>query len=103
MRCTVVCVRFLGDDVAPGMRVKVVRDPDWDGPWPSEPTGTIDAGWDIPFKVIDLANRPDINVPDSDRRPMRTFMVRFDEPAQDTSGDGPYYLAEVWEKYLRQT
>lgn len=98
---TVERVKFLGDDIAPGTRVKVVRDPDWDGPWPSEPTGTIDPGWDIPFSVIDLATRPDIDVPDSDRHPMRTFMVRFDEPAHDTSEDGPYYMAEVWEKYLR--
>ena len=56
-------VKFLGDDVAPGTRVKVVRDPDWDGPWPSEPTGTIDPEWDIPFSVIDLAKRTDIDVP----------------------------------------
>jgi hypothetical protein len=48
-----------------------------------------------------LPERPDINVPDSDRHPMRTFMVRFDEPAHDTSEDGPYQVAEVWEKYLR--
>jgi hypothetical protein len=81
--------------------VKVVRDPDWDGPWPSEPTGTIDPGWEVPLKVIDLAERPDINVPDSDRHPMRVFMVRFDAPAHDASDDGPYYMAEVWEKYLR--
>jgi len=94
-------VELLGDDVAPGTRVKVVRDAAWDGPWPSEPTGVIDPGWDIPFKVIDLAERPDINVPDSDRHPMRTFMVRFDEPAHDTSEAGPYQVAEVWEKYLR--
>jgi hypothetical protein len=37
--------------------------------------------------VIDVAKRPDIDVPDSDRHPMRTFMVRFDEPAHDTSED----------------
>jgi hypothetical protein len=96
---TVLRVKFLGDHVVPGTRVKVVRDPDW--PWPSEPTGTIEPGWDIPFSVIDLAKRPDIAVPDSDRYPMRTFMVRFDEPSYDTSEDGPYYMAEVWEKYLR--
>lgn len=91
----------LPEHVTPGTRVKVIRDPGWDGPWPTEPTGTIDPGWDIPFSVIDLAQMPDINVPDSDRHRMRTFMVRFDEPATDTSEDGPYYMAEVWEKYLR--
>jgi hypothetical protein len=94
-------MRPLGDDVAAGTRVKVLRDPDWDGPWPSEPSGTIADNFDIPFAVIDLADRTDISVPDEDRRTMRTFMVRFDEPAQDSEEGGPYYMAEVWEKYLR--
>jgi hypothetical protein len=94
-------MNYLGEHVTAGARVRVVRDPDWDGPWPSEPTGVIAEGFKIPFKVIDLAQRLDINVPDGDRGTMRTFMVRFDEPAEDGSGHGPYYMAEVWEKYLR--
>jgi len=94
-------MKLLGESIAPGTRVKVVRDPDYEGPWPSEPTGRIEPGWDIPLKVIDLANRPEIKVVDSDRHTMRTFMVRFDEPADDMSDDGPYYMAEIWEKHLR--
>ena len=94
-------MRYLGNHVAAGTRVRVVRDPSWDGPWPSEPTGQIADNFPIPFSEIDLARRPDINVPDEDRGIMRSFMVRFDEPAEDGSGHGPYYMAEVWEKYLR--
>lgn len=56
-------------------------------------------GGDIPFSVIDLAKRPDIDVPDSDRHPMRTFLVRFDEPAHDTSEDAPI----TWLKSGRST
>lgn len=94
-------MNYLGEQVAAGTRVRVVRDPEWDGPWPSEPTGEIAEGFDVPFGVIDLSQRRDINVPDSDRCIMRTFMVRFDEPAEDGSGLGPYLIAKVWEKYLR--
>ncbi len=79
----------------------MVRDPGSNGPWPSEPVGRIADGFPAPFQVIDLAQRPDIEVPEEDRREMRTFMVRFDQPAEDGSGDGPHYLAEVWEKHLR--
>jgi hypothetical protein len=79
----------------------VVRDPDSGGPWPSEPTGRIAYNFDVPFGVIDLAERRDINVPDADPVLMGMFMVRFDEPAQDLDEDGPYYMAEIWEKYLR--
>jgi hypothetical protein len=84
--------------------VKVVRDPEWNGPWPSEPTGAIAEDFRIPFSFVDLREPqpPDARVADTDPPLMRTFMVRFDEPAHDTSTDGPYHMAEVWEKYLRE-
>lgn len=96
-------MRPLGEDVTPGTRVKVVCDPEWLGPWPSEPTGAIAENFRIPFAVIDLAepHPPDVRIADTDPRLMRTFVVRFDEPAHDTSSDGPYRVAEIWEKYLR--
>lgn len=94
-------MRRLGNRVSPGTRVKVVRDPDWDGPWPTEPTGVIADGFEAPLDVIDLARERDVNVPETDRVMMRTFMVRFDEPVRDGDGCGPYYMAEVWEKHLR--
>jgi len=92
---------FLGDDVEPGTRVKVVRDPDWAGPWRQEFVGTIE-GPAVPVRVINLAEMPEVNVPDADRGPMREFFVRFDEPQQDCDGTGPYYAAVIWEKYLRR-
>jgi hypothetical protein len=94
-------VRVLGHDVQPGIRVKVVKDSSWNGPWPAEPTGFIDPDADAPVRVIDLATMPEVNVPDSDHGLMREFMVRFDEPQRGGDGAGPYYAAGIWEKYLR--
>jgi hypothetical protein len=94
-------MKVLRDDVQPGSRVKVVKDSRWNGPWPAEPTGVIDPDADAPVRVIDLATMPEVNVPDSDRGPMREFMVRFDQPQRDGDGGGPYYAAVIWEKYLR--
>jgi hypothetical protein len=61
----------------------------------------IDPDADIPIRVLDLAAMPEVNVPDTDRGPMREFLVRFDEPQRDGDGAGPYYAAVIWEKYLR--
>jgi len=83
----------------PGTRVRVVRDPDWEGPWPAEFLGTI--GPPAPASTIDLAAMPEVNVPDSDRGPMREFYVEFDHPQLDCDGQGPYRAAVIWEKYLR--
>jgi hypothetical protein len=94
-------VRPLDDDVQPGARVKVVKDSRWEGPWPGEPTGIIDPDADCPVRVIDLATMPEVSVPDTDRGPMREFLVRFDEPQRDGDGAGPYASAVIWEKYLR--
>jgi hypothetical protein len=94
-------VKALGNDVQPGTRVKVIKDSRWNGPWPTEPTGVIDLAADAPVRVIDLATMPEVNVPDSDRGPMREFLVRFDEPQCDGDGAGPYYAAVIWEKHLR--
>jgi hypothetical protein len=82
-----------------GQRVKVIRDPGWPGPWPNEPVGVIEPILGEAFRVVDL-NDPSINVPDSDRRLMREYLVQFDEPQLDTSGEGPYRAAVIWEKYL---
>jgi len=95
-------VKELGDNVQPGVRVKVVKDSDWNGPWPAEPTGAIDPDADAPIRVLDLATMPEVNVPDSDRGPMREFLVRFDEPQRDGDGTGPYSSAVIWEKYIRR-
>jgi hypothetical protein len=89
------------DDMRPGARVKVVRDPEWNGPWPSEPTGIIDPDAEFPMRTVDLAATPEIHVPDSERGVMREFLVRFDQPQRDGDGAGPYESAVIWEKYLR--
>lgn len=82
-----------------GQRVRVIRDPDWPGPWPDEPIGVIEPILGEAFRVVDLTVSS-INVPDSDRRLMREYLVQFDEPQIDTSGDGPYSAAVIWEKYV---
>jgi len=89
----------LGDAVVPGTRVRVVRDPGWNGPWPAEPVGTI--GPPVPVRTINLATMPEVNVPEDERGPMREFYVAFDEPQLDGDGQGPYRAAVIWEKYSR--
>ena len=86
--------------LSPGRRVKVVRDPDWPGPWPDEPFGVIEPIMGEPYRTIDLRDST-INVPLSDRGLMREYLVQFDQPQSDSDGDGPYSAAVIWEKYLR--
>jgi hypothetical protein len=75
--------------LGPGVRVRVRRDPAWDGPWPSEPTGTIEPVLGEPFRLVEHRNGT-----------VREFMVVFDEPCLDADGDGPYEAAVIWEQYL---
>jgi hypothetical protein len=82
-----------------GQRVRIIRDPDWPGPWPNEPLGVIEPIFGKAFSVVNLKDSS-VNVPDSDRRMMREYLVQFDEPQNDTSGDGPYSSAVIWEKYV---
>jgi hypothetical protein len=79
--------------------VRIIRDPDWPGPWPQEPLGVVEPIQGEAFETVDLTN-PAFNVPDSDRRLMREYLIRFDEPQLDSSGDGPYRAAVIWEKYV---
>lgn len=83
----------------PGDRVRGIRDAEWNGPWPAEPTGVIEPMLGEPFRVINTTDAS-FNVPDDERGEVREFMVRFDEPQLDVEGDGPYGAATVWEKYL---
>jgi hypothetical protein len=62
----------------------------------------IDQHADAPVRVLDLAAMPEVNVPDDERRLMPEYLVRFDEPQLDGEGQGPYYAAVIWEKYLRR-
>jgi len=76
--------------MAPGTRVLVVQDADWDGPWRREFTGTIDT------------TMPPRRVEHAQARPGElAYFVTFDEPQHDSSEDGPYRMAEIWDRYLR--
>lgn len=65
----------------------MIRDPEWVGPWPSEPLGVIDP------------SPSDIYV-DSESGAIRRYHISFDEPQLDADGYGPFLGATVPEKYL---
>ncbi|WP_406717647.1 ferrous iron transport protein A [Streptomyces althioticus] len=76
--------------LAPGTRVTVVRDRDWDGPWQVEFPGTIDAmGAPVPNEHAQALSGELL------------YWVTFDAPQYDSNGDGPYRKAQVWGRYLR--
>jgi hypothetical protein len=74
----------------PGSRVRVVRSEEWDGPWRQEFSGTIDA-MAAPEPVRHALAREGEFM----------YWVRFDESQYDSSGDGPYYKAQIFSRYLR--
>ena len=69
-----------------------VTSPDWEGPWPTEPFGTL-----VPWPDGDLFKTIQHATGD-----YRAFFVEFDESQYDGDGMGPYYKAEVWEIYLER-
>ncbi|MEU3985796.1 ferrous iron transport protein A [Streptomyces sp. NPDC026672] len=75
---------------APGSRVTVVRDQDWDGPWQVEFAGTIDA-----------MGAPEPNEHAQALDGELLYWVAFDTPQYDSSGGGPYRKAQIWGRYLR--
>lgn len=92
-------LRFSPTRLDIGSRVRVRRAADFAGPWPSEPTGTVVA-WptNAPYRFRVVNPNPRLG-------PQRAFFVQFDEPQFDTDGPdggGPYYKAEVWERYLER-
>jgi hypothetical protein len=76
--------------LAPGTRVTVVRDTDWDGPWQNEFQGTVDS-LGAPEPVEHRSAQPG----------EFQYWVVFDSPQYDSSGDGPYRKAQIWGRYLR--
>lgn len=91
---------LMPEPLEPGTRVRVIRDANWPGPWPSEPLGVIEPLMGEPFREINLATMG-VNVPDAEKGPTREYMVMFDEPQLDADGDGPYRAAVIWQKYLQ--
>jgi hypothetical protein len=85
-------VRVDPSELRPGIRVKVISDPHALDTWPSEPTGIIE-----PFRGADFFVATD---PGSGN-PIRNFLVIFDEPHDDGSGDGPYTAATFDERRLQ--
>ncbi|MEV0277631.1 ferrous iron transport protein A [Streptomyces sp. NPDC050610] len=75
----------------PGTRVTVIRDSSWNGPWQKEFQGTID----------DLG-APEPAQQANAREGELVYWVTFDEPQHESSGDGPYRKAQIWERYLRR-
>jgi hypothetical protein len=87
------------EPLRPGARVHVRRDERRNGPWPAEPTGTIETVLGQPFQAV----TPRVIPTDWPRREdgtLREYMVVFDEPQTDGEGDGPYRAAVIWETYL---
>ncbi|MFB7471652.1 ferrous iron transport protein A [Kitasatospora sp. NPDC056184] len=74
-----------------GTRVRVVQDPEWDGPWQREFDGTVQYVPSPPEPVLHTSARPG----------ELAYWVRFDEPQRDADGDGPYDKAHIWDRYLR--
>lgn len=81
------------------MRVRVRRDEKWNGPWPAEPTGTIEPVLGQPFRPVALPTIPP-GRPGREDGTLREYMVVFDEPQIDSEGDGPYKAAVICETFL---
>ena len=87
--------RSLDDDqwpataLPPATRVRVVKDPAWDGPWRDVFLGTIDRA--LPPQLVQnrVANAGELE-----------YSVDFDAPQLDAAGNGPYRKAVIWDRYL---
>ena len=73
-----------------GARVRVLRDPETNGPWPGEPTGTIES--------VDGSHV--YTTTNTSWGKVRQFKVRFDIAQRDADGQGPYSGALIWQQYL---
>jgi hypothetical protein len=73
----------------PGTRVRVIHDPEWNGPWRTVCLGTIDRT--VPLQLVRHRVAHDGE---------REYSVIFDEPQLDADGDGRYRKAVIWERYL---
>ncbi|GAA2387593.1 hypothetical protein [Dactylosporangium salmoneum] len=76
--------------LAPGTRVQVVKDTEWDGPWRVEF-----------FAVIDSVGAPEPVMHAAARPGELKYWVSFDQPQFDAAGDGPYRGAQIWGRYLQ--
>jgi len=79
------------DALPPGTRVRVIQDQEWVGPWREIFLGTIDRAL-VPQRVNNRVARAG----------ELEYLVTFDEPQLDASGEGPYRKAVIWDRYLQQ-
>ena len=79
------------DAMPPGTRVRVIRDVGWNGPWAREFLGTVDP-----------SVAPDRLVNENAQPGERAYLIAFDEPQLDASGDGPFAKALIWARYLER-
>jgi hypothetical protein len=77
--------------LATGTRVRVIKDPAWDGPWATEFLGVIIDRLGVP----ELVRHPRAHPGELE------YWVKFDEPQFDADGDGPYRTAQIWGRYLQ--
>ncbi|GIG69342.1 ferrous iron transport protein A [Phytomonospora endophytica] len=73
-----------------GTRVHITRDPNWDGPWAAEFTGAISTVG-APKPVQHAHATPG----------ELEYFVTFDEPRYESSGEGPYHGAQIWDRYIQ--
>ena len=78
------------DALKPGTPVRVTSDPGGHTAWASEFTGVIDETM-TPRTVQNRHARPG----------ELEYFVRFGSPQYDSSGDGPYRKAMIWDRYLK--
>jgi len=76
--------------IAAGARVKVLRDPVWDGPLRQEFLGVVSSRAAPEAVESPIAHLGEL-----------AYWVTFDEPQFDSSGDGPYRKALIWARYLQ--
>jgi hypothetical protein len=73
-----------------GVRVRVIKDPEWGGPWPGEPLGVIESALQGQLFLTSQTQWG----------PVREYKVRFDSPQYDSQGQGPYVSAVIWQQYI---
>ena len=79
------------DALPVGTRVRVIKDPDWAGPWKLTFTGEISA-MASPELVANPRARPG----------ELAYWVTFDDPQFAYDGAGPYRKAQIWDRYLER-
>jgi hypothetical protein len=73
-----------------GRRITVIHNADWAGPWQREFCG-----------MIDSLGAPEVVRHPRAREGELKYWVSFDQPQYESSADGPYRKAQIWDRYIR--